>query len=136
MHKRLRWLLVLSGTFLLLLGLQHTAALGVQDHQVNGTWHGCPYDPGCADGSRPGNYNRIGRNYRSGGMPYSWVSTHRVSDVSAGVYYVLKRGYCYNCVYVSSQYDTGSTWECKFATRHRVDGSFSGHYMYTRAAIC
>lgn len=136
MRGRTRWILVVVVTLLALIGLERVAALGVQDHQVNGVWHGCPFDVGCADGSRPGNFNRIGRNYRGGGMSYSWVSIHTVDDVFAGVYRVLGRSYCYNCARGAVEYDTGRSWECKYATRHRVENAFGGHYMYTRAAVC
>jgi hypothetical protein len=124
------------GVALVLVTFTAAFAQGIQNHTTNGITHGCPYDPGCTNTS-PTDYVRHGYNLCSycpndNDMNFSRI---RIVRISTGV--VNKTTSCNNCFRLDNEYDTNPVRECKFLTRHYVEGpNLSQHDHYTESAPC
>lgn len=111
-------------------------SLGIQNHTTNGIRHGCPFDAGCT-GTGVGDYVRWGYNLCDfcGGDNDMDFSRVRIVRISSGA--VQKTNTCNNCGRLDNMFDTNPVKECKFLTRHYVEGpNLSQHDHYTESAPC
>lgn len=126
---------------LLTLALSTVAyAYGIQRHTVNAYDHGCGLvfsDPGCDDGSDPGDYYRRGQTEKSSGSPAYYINTE-IWNAQTNSF--KTRRDCLNCYSAFAGWDTNPTMECRFKTWHvalNVAGggiTLNGHWHYTEGA--
>lgn len=103
-----------------------------------GITHGCPGDPGCADGDPVGDHYRKAFQFTNDWSlmaSYSYLSINRWTDVKAGVWAPLWVVNCSNlstCSIPSGRVYTPG-WECKLASGHYVKSKMAFHYHATTA---